>query len=223
MSAQIDLAPVGKAEQLFVLLHGVGGNPESMLAVGEALQDAFPRSAVVIPPGFDPFDGGTEGRQWFSTAGITEADRPNRVAAVMPRLVELVRREQAAWEVPPIATALVGFSQGAIMSLEAVVAHDGLGGRVVAFAGRFARLPAVAPQWTTIHLLHGADDSVIPARHAEAALQHLAGLQGDVTMDIASGVGHTIHPALVEVAIDRLRSRIPLRSWQRALGSLGPR
>ncbi|MGB9093783.1 MAG: esterase, partial [Gallionella sp.] len=114
-------------------------------------------------------------------------------------------------------TALIGFSQGAIMALEFSIAHEGGVGRVLSFSGRFATLPEKAPELTTLHLLHGENDSVIPVAHAYAAYARLTELQGDATLDIASSVGHEIHTALVDRAINRLQTCIPLRSWQQAL------
>ena len=72
--------------QLFILLHGVGGTPDSLLPLAEAVRAAFPTAAVLIPEGFEPFDGGGAGRQWFSVRGVTEENRPARVAAALPAL-----------------------------------------------------------------------------------------------------------------------------------------
>jgi phospholipase/carboxylesterase len=83
-------------------------------------------------------------------------------------------------------------------------------------------LPEQAPAHTTLHLLHGADDAVVPVRHARIALQRLARLQGDATIDIAEGAGHELHPALLHCALHRLTSHIPLRTWQAALGAAPP-
>lgn len=64
MSAQIELPPHGgPAEQLFVVLHGVGATPQAMLPLAEGMRGAFPRAAIVIPEGFDAFDAGAGGRQ----------------------------------------------------------------------------------------------------------------------------------------------------------------
>ncbi len=217
----IELPPRGGvAQQLFVLLHGVGTEPETMMPLASALRETFARSAIVLPRGFEHFDGGLQGRQWFSVRGIDEDNRPSRVAAIMPSVIAMVRGAQERWKVPPMATALGGFSQGAIVSLEAIAAEDGLGGRVMAFGGRYATLPDAAPRWTTLHLFHGDADRVMPVRHAEAAMHHLASLNGDVTIDIAHGVGHEVHPALIERALDRLQGRIPIRYWQRAFGGI---
>jgi phospholipase/carboxylesterase len=222
MSDCIEFIPrnQGVPPQLMVLLHGVGADAASMIPLARALQREFPQAALLIPEGFDAFDAGPEGRQWFSVSGITEENRPQRVAAARERFVAWLRAAQQRLRAAPAVTALVGFSQGAILALETAQAEDGLAGRVLAFSGRYAVLPDHAPQQTTLHLLHGAQDAVMPARHAREALDRLARLGGDATLDIAEGVGHELHPALVDEAIHRLRTHIPHRTWQAALGAV---
>ena len=39
-----------------------------------------------MPDGFHPWDGGGGGRQWFSLAGVTEANRPARVEVAAEEL-----------------------------------------------------------------------------------------------------------------------------------------
>jgi phospholipase/carboxylesterase len=223
----IDSLPAqGAPEQLFVLLHGVGGQGASLAALAQALRRQFPRAAILAPDGPQPFDGGGAGHQWFSVQGITEDNRPARVAQALQVFVPWLKATQARLGLGAQATALAGFSQGAILALEAVVAEDGLVGRVAAFSGRLAQLPAQAPRLTTLHWFHGSEDPVIPVQHARSALEHLGLLQGDATLDIAQGLGHEMHPALVDRLLHRLTHHIPQRSWQAALGAVqgeGPR
>lgn len=216
----IELIPEARPpRQLYILLHGAGANSAGILLLARLLQEHYPDAAFLLPAGPHPFDeGGVHRRQWFSVAGITEENRPARVAEAMPQLHALVKQAQDRLNVLPPDSALVGFSQGAIMALEYSTAHDGGVGRVISFSGRYARLPDKAPELTTIHLLHGEDDDIIPAAHARAAYARLSELRGDVTLDIASGVGHELHPALIARAITRLETCVPLRSWERALG-----
>lgn len=204
--------------QLYILLHGVGAGAADLLPLARKLQDHYPDAAFLIPDGIQPFDGSDYRRQWFSVTGITEENRPARVAAAIPPLYAMVKGAQDRLNVLPPDTALVGFSQGSILALEFAKAHDGGVGRVIAFSGRFATLPEKAPALTTIHLLHGEDDRVIPVALAHAAYERLSGLRGDVTIDIASSVGHELHAALIDRAITRLETCVPLRSWERALG-----
>ncbi len=208
-----------RARQLFILLHGVGSQAAGLTSLAEMLRRAFPESGIFIPDGIAPFDEGM-GRQWFSVRHVTEVARIERVAAAMPALSTLVRRAQQRFDVLQTDTALVGFSQGAIMALEYCIAHDGGVGRVLSFAGRFASLPERAPELTTLHLLHGEADMVIPAQHAYAAFARLTELSGDATLDVGDGVAHELHPALVARAIHRLKTVIPLRSWKLAMQQL---
>lgn len=221
MECPIEWLPAaGTPEQLVVLLHGVGADGVAMAPLAQALRAEFPQAALLAPDAPHPFEGGGRGRQWFSIAGIGEDNRVPRVAAALPALAAWVRAQQDRLRVPPVATAIGGFSQGAILSLETAVAHDGLAGRVLAFAGRFARLPAAAPRHTTLHLFHGGADPVIAADHARSALETLAALNGDATLDIAEGIGHEIHPVLVRRLLFRLRNHIPARTWAAALGAV---
>ena len=216
----IELLPEsGSVKQLFILLHGVGAKSSDLVPLANKLQGVFPDAAFLLPDGTFPFDGGGNGRQWFSIRGITEENRASRVAEAIPALHTLVRQAQDRFKVLQSDTALVGFSQGAIMALEFSLIHDGHVGRVLAFSGRFAKLPEKAPELTTLHLLHGEDDPVIPVEHAYAAYEKLTQLQGDATLDVASSVGHEIHDVLSDRAITRLQTCIPLRSWNQALNS----
>ena len=240
----------GRPEQLMLLLHGWGASAADMAPLALALQAAFPQAALLAPQGFESVDvglagrgpdagglagrgpdagglagrgpdaGGLAGRQWFSLDGVTEDTRPARVAAVLPRLADWVRAAQQASGVGPAATALVGFSQGAILALELAQLHDGLAGRVLSFSGRYATLPGVPLAHTTLHFFHGATDTVIPAAQSRLAMERLAALQGDATIDIASGVGHALPPVLVQCAVQRLQTHIPHRTWMAAMGAV---
>ena len=213
----------GAPEQLFLLLHGVGANAADMAPLAEHLRREFPQAAVLAFDGFDAFDGipgGGVGRQWFSIQGITEANRDTRVNAVLPALADTVRAAQQATGLGPQATALVGFSQGAICALALAQAHDGLAARVLAFAGRYGVLPRHAPRHTTLHFFHGGADPVITVQHAKDAMQRLAELQADATIDIAEGAGHEINGALLQRALYRLRNHIPHRAWAQAMGAV---
>ncbi len=214
----IELLPeVTSARQLFVLLHGLGATSSDLLPLAGKIRLVFPDAAFLLPDGIFPFDGGGTGRQWFSINGMTDENRSARVAEAMPALTALVRQAQVRCNVQAAATALVGFSQGAIMALEFSALHDGEVGRVLAFSGRYAQLPDKAPAWTTLHLLHGEEDTVIPVSHAHAAYERLMSLQGDVTLDVASSVGHELHDQLAERAINRLQTCIPLRTWKEVM------
>lgn len=239
MELPIEWLPAeGRPEQLILLLHGWRSDGRAMAPLAQALRTAFPQAAVLAPDGplafvreasgfarEEPEEGAAAepppdlGRMWYSIEGLTPENWPGRVADCLPPLVAWVRAQQQRLGVGPAATAIGGFSQGAILSLAAALHEDGLAGRVLAFGGCLVAPPAAAPQHTTVHLFHGGGDEVIPADGSRQALQWLGELEGDATLDIAEGIGHEVHPALIDCALHRLTHHIPLRTWRAALGA----
>jgi phospholipase/carboxylesterase len=202
MSADVMLQRPASASHLFLLFHGVGATPEGLAPLGAQLAAAFPQAAVVSVAGPDASDLGA-GRQWFSVRGVTEEDRPQRVAATLERFEQAVRRWQAEVGVDAAGTTLVGFSQGAIMALAAALRPQPVAQRVVSLSGRFDQLPE-APPAVRLHFLHGTADPVIAPAHAERAAQVLAAAGGTVTLDLVPGLGHGVDGRTLTLLLARL-------------------
>ncbi|MDH5540562.1 MAG: esterase [Rhizobacter sp.] len=199
--------PAGAATQLVLLFHGVGSNAEDLRPLGTALADRFDQAWVVSVRAPEASDVGA-GWQWFSVAGIGEGNRPPRVAAAMPRFVQAVRHRQQETGLNAAATTLFGFSQGAIMALEATQHSAPVAGRVVAIAGRFAQPPRVAPAGTLVHLMHGEQDRVMPVGLAVEAERQLRALGVQATLDLYPGLGHGIDGRVVDGIVRRLGGQV---------------
>jgi phospholipase/carboxylesterase len=221
MQLAIESLPAqGRPEQLVLLLHGWAADGHSMSPLADALRDEFPQAALIAPHAPQANDSGRRrGRMWYSIDGLTPEIWSQRVAAALPGLAAWVRAQQQRLAIDAAATCLAGFSQGAILSLELTARDDGIAGRVLAFGGRYVAPLLTAPKLTTVHLLHGSADTVIPVDGSRAAIGQLGALHGDATIDIAEGVGHELHPALIDCAVFRLRNHIPQRTWLAALGA----
>ncbi len=194
--------PEGAISQLVLLMHGVGSVPQSMLGIARwfASRDSSAMVVSVASPQPSHVPGGL---QWFSVMGITEDNRQARVDAAMPAFVATVQHWQQTAGVDHQHTTLVGFSQGAIMALESTKLAEPPAMLCVAFAGRFATLPT-GRTGVTIHLLHGDSDPVMPMSVAQAAQSCLLASGSDVSLDVAAGVGHEPHPALLRALAARL-------------------
>jgi phospholipase/carboxylesterase len=205
----------GQAKQLFLLFHGVGAAPDDLVPLGQMLAKQFPQSAVVSvqAPHDCPY---SNGYQWFSVDGITEALRVERIAEALPLFQQIVQQWQQTFGVDGEATALVGFSQGAIMALAAAHAMSSLAGRVVALSGRYSVLPEAAPQNCTLHLIHGKQDTVIPYSHTVLAAERLVQLGADLTADVIPFVGHEINAEIAALVLQRLTTHVPKRLWEAA-------
>lgn len=184
---------------LIVALHGVGATAADLAA---ALSPLARVADVTAIDGGEPFDGGGDGRQWFCVAGVTEADRPSRVAAALPGLLRRSDRIAAERGIAREELVLLGFSQGAIMTL-AMVAQGLHPGRAIAVAGRLAA-PVVPDAPADVLLVHDRADRVMPpVLSAEAAT--LLGRAGHRTRTIyTDGIGHGVGPATLAGIADWL-------------------
>jgi len=189
------------AIRLIVALHGVGSCAADIAPFGQALAGAVGAETIALD-GPDPYDmPPPEGRQWFSISGVTEANRPARVAAALPALLARIDGLGRDRGLSREAIALAGFSQGSIMSLAAVAQGEAFGA-VVAAAGRLAApVRAARPGSPPVLLLHDRQDAMMPfplAGEAEAALR----AEGhDVRFVPTDGYGHAIGPKMAEAAV----------------------
>jgi len=174
---------------VIVALHGVGANADDLAA---ALQPLSSATEVIALPGHEAFMGSPRGRQWFSVNGVTEANRPARVAAALPALLAQLDRIAAQRGIGRDELVLLGFSQGAIMTL-AAVAGGHYRGLAIAIAGRLASpvVPA-RPGSAGILLIHDAQDRVMPANLAVEAAASLTAAGHHVDIARTSGIGHSI-------------------------------
>jgi phospholipase/carboxylesterase len=199
--ASIVIARPPAATGLVLLFHGVGSSAANLVPLGEAIAQAHPQAMVVSVDGPLPSTLGS-GREWFSVVGITEQNRPERIAAVMPLFLDTVAHWQQSSGVGPAGTVLVGFSQGAILSLESTqVDATPSAARVIALAGRLAQGVRRAPAGVRFHLVHGQQDPVVSASFSSDAAQSLQALGSEVTLDLLPGLGHGMDARALRLAI----------------------
>ncbi len=204
----------GQPELLFLLLHGAGADAAQMRPLAQALRAQYPQAAVLALNATLPVEGG---QQWYPLDGCNDDNHAERVQAALPAFIATVRSWAAQWELPWQHVALGGFSQGAVLALEAAQAEAQLVGRVLAFSGAYATPPAHAPHEVSLHILHGQLDAVLPYQDQVSAARRLVQLGADITADVLPDIGHELHPELIERAMEQLRTFLPARMWKEAM------
>ncbi|MFS2221621.1 alpha/beta hydrolase [Pantoea sp. B65] len=182
------------AKSLVILLHGVGSNGDDLAGLGSHWSPVLPGVAFASPDAPDHFEHGA-GYQWFSLKGITEENRPARVADAREAFDQLLGgildAHQMSGQLDRVV--LVGFSQGSIMALDALVSGRWPVAGVVAFSGRLASPQPFTPATQTpVLLIHGHDDAVIPWVESEAAALRLIAAGVQVKTQFEPATGHTI-------------------------------
>lgn len=200
--------------QLFLLFHGYGAGPEDLAPIGEYLAQVYQEALVVSVAAPQPGPMGF-GRQWFPIQGEEESTRAQRVASALPAVAASIHFWQHHSALAAAQTALIGFSQGAAMVMQASLAQPALAARCVAHAGRFATMPEALPT-AVLHLIHGKSDDVVPYRHTIEAATHLKALGADFTADVIPFLTHTLSDESIAVMMRCLQQHVPKHLWAQA-------
>ncbi len=199
---------------LLVLLHGIGADEADLLPLVPLLDPRFHVISARAPHRNPP-----AGHRWYAidwTAAPPRGD-PAEIVASRELLARFVEEAVRAYRTDPARTFLLGFSQGAVMSLALLLARPDLIRGVVAHSGQLARLPGPEPRpeafsRAEVLLLHGAQDEVIPAAQGYRAYEVLAPLLGDqVSYRAFDGLGHGISEESVAHAARWLTARLDPR------------
>ncbi|MGO2510465.1 esterase [Marinomonas polaris] len=210
MSSTVVIQEPNSPTRLFLLFHGVGATPQSLAPLGDVLAKSFPKAVVVSIQAPDASDFG-KGYQWFSVQGVTEENRVERIEAAMPAFVETVKYWQQKSGLNAEQTTLIGFSQGAIMSLSSTqMVDEKLAEKIVSLSGRFALLPNKVPKRvpskepTQIHFIHGNQDNVIDYSLSKSAYDALIDSGAMTTYDLIPHLAHSVNQAVVDCLLQRL-------------------
>jgi phospholipase/carboxylesterase len=189
------LAPAsGKPRQLIVLVHGYGADGNDLISLGQQWQGLLPDAAFVSPNAPSRVPGAPSGFQWFPISRIDPHEMQKGVETAAPVLDAFLDGELARLGLGPESLALVGFSQGTMLSLHVGLRRAIPPAAIIGFSGMLAgRIPDRAA-YPPVFLAHGDMDQVIPAQAlflAVGALQQAGVL---AQWHLARGVGHGIDP-----------------------------
>jgi phospholipase/carboxylesterase len=183
----------GPATHLVVLVHGYGADGQDLIGLASHWQALMPTVAFAAPNAPTRIPGGP-GYQWFPISRIDPHEMQKGVEVAGPVLDSYLDAELARLGLPPERLALVGFSQGTMLSL-----HLGLRRKPAAIVGFSGLLPGVPPARDTgdyppILLTHGDSDDVIPPQAMFLAASQLSAAGATVQWHLARGMGHGIDP-----------------------------
>ncbi|MEZ5647763.1 MAG: dienelactone hydrolase family protein [Alphaproteobacteria bacterium] len=191
-----------KPAQLVVLLHGLGANGADLLSLAPYWAPQLPDAVFVAPDAPFPCDMAPVGYQWFSLQNRSLEAMEKGARAVAPILNRFLDEQLTTYQLPAHKLALVGFSQGTMMSLYVAPRRRPVPAAVVGYSGALIA-PAILETETTtpqegsyrgfpILLVHGDADPVVPFMALDHAAKGLRGAGYRVTTLARPGLGHSI-------------------------------
>ena len=169
-------ASKAKPKQLIILCHGLGADAYDLIDLAPSWQHACPDAIFASVHAPFAHDSGF-GRQWWSVG-----DRSPLVAEVGVRVAArylhgFIDAEMARLGLPPEDFAIMGFSQGAMMSLFTGLRHMPAPRAILAYSGALIAPDSLAAELQNrapVLLVHGESDEAVPvsrSRDAETALK----------------------------------------------------
>jgi phospholipase/carboxylesterase len=186
----------GPATHLVVLVHGYGADGQDLIGLAQHWQGLLPTVAFAAPNAPARIPGGP-GYQWFPISRIDPHEMQKGVEAAGPVLDAYLDAELARLNLPPERLALVGFSQGTMLSLHVGLRRKVRPAAIVGFSGMLPGPPSPSEsgaEFPPILLTHGDSDTVIPPQAMFLAAGQLGLAGAAVQWHLAPGMGHGIDP-----------------------------
>lgn len=202
-----------KAKQLVILLHGLGADGNDLFGLVPYFAKSLPDAHFVSLDAPFPCDMAPYGKQWFSLQVREEENMLAGIKHIAPSLDEYIERKCTELDLSYTDVALIGFSQGTMLSLYTGLRQENKLAGILAYSGAL-----IAPQllkdetksFPEVCLIHGEADEVVPFiafTEAKSALE-----KAGIPLQAYSSpeLGHGIDPAGVEIGNRFLRSAFGL-------------
>lgn len=172
----------GEPKKLIIFVHGYNGTPEAIDYAVQMLKDKLNDAVIVVPRAPYPCEKDGNNLQWLSfyeqdplvrfrnpEASVDEIfDIFNRLGGSFAKVAEQMNRfideQQALWNIDDAHTYLMGFSQGAMISIYTSLTRRHVLGGCIAVAGIIAgkdRLSREIVSRPRFLVLHGRDDTTV--------------------------------------------------------------
>ena len=182
-------------KKLIILLHGYGADGADLIGLAAPLAPLLPDAVFHAPNAPYPCDGNPFGHQWF---GISQLD-PHLMFAgtrgAAPFAEAFLDTRLQEYGLTEADTALIGFSQGTMMSLHIGLRRERPVAGIVGFSGVLAGMESLQDEIRSrppVLLVHGDAHELIPVQLMDRTEKALKASGVPVESHVARGVGHGI-------------------------------
>lgn len=185
----------GDPQSIVVLLHGYGSDGNDLISLAPHWARLLPNTLFVSPHAPFPCEINAAGRQWFGfeDAGPEMILAGARMAASM--IDAYIDALAAKHDVPARRIALVGFSQGGMMSLHVAPRRNEPLAGIISYSGALIAPERLAEETRSrppVLLVHGDADPVVPFASLARAATALKEAGFTVATEQRPGLPHSI-------------------------------
>lgn len=196
--------PNQKPEKLVIFLHGYGSNKHDLMSLAPEFAEVIPNAHFISVDAPYPFEGGyPDTYQWFSLKIMHEMVILPQVIEANKILSKFIDEQLKRFNLKDKDLILIGFSQGAMMSIYNALRRENEINLVVSFSGKILGIPQLKSELRSkpkICLLHGTEDTLVPPSSLDEATRTLNKLGVYNEAYILQGLPHGINAEALEKA-----------------------
>jgi len=204
-----EISPTGPEKGCVITLHGRGTSGADLMPLADELD--LPNLRWIFPDAPFPFPDLLGGMMWYGSNAGNSSGIQNSRKLLFDLLNHLINTEG----VSPEDLALLGFSQGAVMSLDVGLRYPKRIGALIALSGFLATPEKLSKEKSSeslsvpILLAHGTDDEVVSVDGSRDAQKTLLE-EGYAAELIEYEMGHQIVPEEIARIREHLQSHLGL-------------
>ena len=202
----------GNANKLVVFLHGYGADGKDLIDLAKPFGMALPNASFISPDAPHPCAMSPQGRQWFPIEEI-----PNGAIKASLGLLGLIDNEAKKLSLTFKDVILIGFSQGAMMSMQCLLINNEQLGAIIGYSGALKEENIDAANDlilngkhkysdTPVLLVHGEQDEVVPFQSLEKSKYLLNKIGFNVQTLSRQNLAHGIDPEGISKGMEFLKT-----------------
>ena len=174
----ISISPFSKnkPQQVIVLCHGYGGDGKDISTLAIHWQRFLPEAIFLCPNAPEICAVNPQGYQWFDLSSDKEELILEKSLIVEEKLNTFIDQILNNFQLEPNNLALVGFSQGCMMSIQIALKKKKQISCLIGYSGKVINQKHLSDNIHSkpkIFLMHGAKDTLVPPTHLLEAKEYL--------------------------------------------------
>ena len=200
-------------KQMIIFVHGYGADGNDLIGLANYFQSTLPEAIFLSPHAPEACSMNPSGYQWFDLTSTDPAVLWSKILVAADHLNEFIDSKLLEYNIAEENLALIGFSQGTMMSLHVSLRRKNTMAAVLGYSGRLIGADLLKDDLISkpsIYLIHGDQDSMVPYQESLTAEKVLKEYSIDIKTHISEHTQHSIAEDGLRIGVDFLASKLKI-------------
>lgn len=200
-----------KPESAIIMCHGFGGDGKDISFLGQGWRRHLPSSIFLCPDAPDVCSINPSGYQWFDLSNNQEDVLLAKSLVAEKKLSFFIEEIKKEYQLPSEKIALVGFSQGCMISIQTAMKLKEKIACLIGYSGKIINKKNIIENISSrpkIFLMHGDHDTIVPASHLLEAKEFFLQQNIKIKVKLFKNCEHKIPVEGSSLGLDFLRKNL---------------